>query len=252
MGFIGEHEIVYGLRASILAGAISIVGILAVAVARGWVRRNSPFFSAFAIGLLSVAVLFHLVPESLDLSTNAIGWVTAGFALMVLVGIGVEFAVSRRPEGAALTFGYASIIGLGAHSFLDGVIYAASFQEDALTGWLAVGGLLTHEFPEGVIAFVLLTQAGLGLFRAMIFAAIAASFTTVVGTVSAYSLIDFLGEPPLAAMFGGAAGALIYVLIVHLAPHAAKAPNRHGYTVAQFGVVVGVAALLAKTASGVH
>ena len=131
---------------------------------------------------------------------------------MVLVGIAVQAVVGGRAEGAALTFGYASIIALAVHSLLDGVIYAASFQEEAFTGWFATGGLLFHEFPEGVIAFFLLYQAGVGRLRSVILALIAAGATTVAGTVGANMLLDLTGGLPLAAMLGGAAGGLIYVL----------------------------------------
>jgi zinc transporter ZupT len=182
----------------------------------------------------------------------ALGWVAVGFAAMVLIGIGVQVAVSRRPDGAALTFGYASIIALAAHSLMDGVIYAASFQETLFTGWLSTGGLLFHEFPEGVIAFLLLTEAGLGRTRASVLAFLAAAVTTVAGTLGSYFLLGLTGGLPLAAMLGGAAGGLIYVLIVHLGPHAARTPNRRGYEIAAFGVTVGTIAIVFQQLSGVH
>ena len=245
-------EVIYGLNASLLAAAISAFGILAAAAYGAWVARNSAHLSAFAVGLLTVAVIFHLIPEAMHHSSNAIGWVAVGFAVMVLVGIGVQAAVSGRAEGAALTFGYASIIALAAHSLLDGVIYAASFQKEAFTGWLATGGLLFHEFPEGVIAFFLLYQAGLGKLRSVILAMLAAAFTTVAGTLGANFLLDLTGGLPLAAMLGGAAGGLIYVLIVHLGPHAAQAPQKRGYWVASLGVVVGTIAVILNMLAGGH
>ena len=217
-----------------------------------WAQRNSAYFSAFAVGLLTVAVMFHLIPEAISLSTMALSWVAVGFAVMVLVGMGVQVAFRRRPDGAALTFGYASIIALAAHSFLDGVIYSASFQEDPFTGWLSTGGLLFHEFPEGVIAYLLLIEAGLGRFRSMVLAFLAAAATTVAGTLSSYFMLGLLGGLPLASMLAAAAGALIYVLIVHLGPHAARTPNGRGYEIAAFGVVVGTVAIILQQIGGVH
>ncbi|MHA7871574.1 MAG: ZIP family metal transporter [Hyphococcus sp.] len=240
----GDDGVIYGLNASALAALISASGILSAAFVGEWVRKNSAYLSAFAVGLLTVAVLFHLIPEAIELSRDAMSWVAVGFALMVLVGIAVQAAVSGRAEGAALTFGYASIIALSAHSFLDGVIYAASFQEEPFTGWLATGGLLFHEFPEGVIAFFLLYQAGLSIGRSVITAFAAAGFTTFAGAVVANLILDVSGGLPLAAMLGGAAGGLIYVLIVHLGPHAASAPRKRGYPIAALGVMVGTAAVI--------
>ncbi|MEM9616559.1 MAG: ZIP family metal transporter [Pseudomonadota bacterium] len=249
---LGDDGVIYGLNASLLAAGVSTSGIFAAAFFGEWVRKNSAYLSAFAVGLLTVAVLFHLIPEAIEQSTDAVGWVAIGFAAMVLVGIGVQAAVGGRAEGAALTFGYASIIALAAHSLLDGVIYAASFQEEPFTGWLATGGLLFHEFPEGVIAFFLLYQAGLSRAQSIILAWIAAAITTVAGTIGANSLLNMTGGIPLAAMLGGAAGGLIYVLIVHLGPSAAKAPNRRGYPIASIGVVVGIAAVIMNFFAGGH
>ena len=248
----GDSTIYYGLIASLIAAGVSTFGIIMMSAFSSWARRNSAYCSAFAVGLLTVGVLFHLIPEAASLSKLALSWVAAGFAAMVLIGIAVQTAVNRQPEGAALTFGYASILALSAHSFLDGAIYAASFQEEAFTGWLATGGLLFHEFPEGVIAYALLAQAGLGRARAMFLAFIAAAATTVAGTIAAQFLISLTNTLPIAAMLGAAAGALIYVLIVHLGPHATSAPDKRGYDVAMLGVLTGMAAIILQHMSGVH
>ncbi len=248
----GEPEILYGLNASLTAAAVSAGGIAAMAFFKDWAGRNSVYFSAFAVGLLTVAVLFHLTPEALEASPLALGWIAAGFAFMVLAGIGVQTAVGGEPEGAALAFGYASIIGLASHSFFDGAIYAASFHDDAFTGWIATGGLIFHEFPEGVIAFSLLAGAGLSRVNAAALALAAAGLTTVAGAVAANVLLNLYSELPVSAMLGAAAGALIYVVIVHLGPHAAKTPNKRGYELAMLGVVVGTAAILFDHLGGGH
>jgi len=249
---LGEDTIIKGLLASLVAAGMSTFGIFAMSLFSKWAERNSAYCSAFAVGLLTVGVLFHLIPEAASLSPMAFSWVAGGFAAMVLIGIAVQTAVSRRPEGAALTFGYASIIGLAAHSFLDGAVYAASFQDEQFTGWLATGGLLFHEFPEGVIAYALLAQAGLPRTRAIVLAFLAAAFTTIAGTIMAQSLFSLATEPPIAAMLGAAAGALIYVLIVHLGPHATGTPNKRGYDLAMFGVAVATLALILQQISGGH
>lgn len=248
----GDGQIFYGLNASVTAAAISTVGVLTIAAFGALVQRYSAFFSAFAVGVLTVAVMFHLVLEALSVSMDALTWVGTGFMVMALIGIGVHAAFNRRVDGAALTFGYASIIALAAHSFLDGVIYAVVFREEQFTGWLTTAGLLFHEFPEGVIAFFLLISAGLSRGSAMLYAFIAASLTTVAGMLFANYLLGLTGTLPLAAMYGSAAGALIYVLVVHLIPHAAKAPGRFGYFAVQLGVMIGTAAVIFDCVSGGH
>ena len=242
-----------GLLASCVAALISTAGILTVAYFGETAEKNTSYFAAFAVGVLGVGVGLHLIPEALDTSLMSIAWVFGGFAVMVLVGMSIQLAAGSGEESAALTFGYASIIALAFHSFLDGAIYSASFQGQAFTGWITVSGLMLHEFPEGVIAFFLLLSAGLSKPRAIVLAFAAASLTTIAGTVAAYGLLHITTEsPPMVIMQGGAAGALIYVLIVHLAPHAAKAPDNKGYFYAQLGVAVAIAALIFKSMNGVH
>ena len=248
----GEGAIFTALIASLIAALMSAFGVFAMSSFSDWARRNGAYCAAFAIGLLTVGVMFHLIPEAASVSKWALSWVAAGFAAMVLIGIAVQAAVSRSAEGAALTFGYASIIALAAHSFLDGAIYAASFQEEAFTGWLATGGLLFHEFPEGVIAYALLAQAGLPRPRAVALAITGAALTTIAGTIGAQFLFSMSLHPPIGALLGSAAGALIYVLIVHLIPHAAATPNRRGYDFAMFGVLIGTAAIVLQKLSGIH
>lgn len=249
---LGDILIIDGLIASLIAAAISTLGVIIMALFGDWARRHTGYISAFAVGLLTVGVMFHLIPEALSLSSLALSWVAGGFMAMVLIGIAVQFAVSRQPEGAALTFGYASIIALAVHSFLDGIVYAASFQEEPFTGWLATSGLMFHEFPEGVIAYALLAQAKLPRNRAMALSIAAASGTTVAGALIGGFLFSLAKELPIAAMLGGSAGALIYVLIVHLGPHAAASPNKRGYDVAMLGVIIGTAAIIFQKLSGIH
>lgn len=240
------------------AAAISTAGILAIACFGSFVQRNSAYISAFAAGLLSANIFLHLLLEAMELSPPglhalfALGWMAAGFTAMVLVGTTVQYAVNRSTEGAALTFGYASIIALSVHSFIDGIIYAAVFRAEPMHGWLATGGLLFHEFPEGVIAYFLLYQAGLGMTRSALFAFAAASITTMAGTVLANSILAMAFSEQMGAMLGGAAGALAYVLIFHLIPNAAKAPDGRSYLMAQLGVTVGAAAIIFDVLSGGH
>ena len=251
-GLLGDILIRDGLLASLMAAAMSTLGVFAMASFSDWARRHTGYVSAFAVGLLTVGVMFHLIPEALSVSKLALSWVAGGFMAMVLIGIAVQSAVSRQPEGAALTFGYASIIVLASHSFLDGIVYAASFQEEAFTGWLATSGLMFHEFPEGVIAYALLAQAELPRQRAMAFSIAAAAGTTVAGAIVGGVLFTLAKNLPIAAMLGGSAGALIYVLIVHLGPHAAASPNRRGYDFAMLGVAFGTAAIVFQKIAGFH
>ena len=126
---------------------------------------------------------------------------------------------------------------------LDGALYAVAFQGSASTGWLTAMGLLVHEFPEGIIIYFLLRDAHLKIVPATIIAFFAASLTTIIGTVVALNFIQSV-QAALPIMMGVTAGAFIYLVISHLGPHAATAPDRRGYLVASLGVFISTLAII--------
>lgn len=233
-----------GLLASFLAAAISTAGLLSMAALGDWGKRNSPYFSAFAIGVLLVAILFHLAPEALSYGPDAINWIVAGFFAMVGVGMLLRLFTDGQRNLLGAAFGYASIVALGFHSFVDGLIYEATYYAEFFTGTIATLGLLLHEFPEGVIAYFLARGAGLDRTMSILWAFVAASVTTVAGAYVATSYIERVSALPLGPLLGLAAGGLIYIIVFHLAPHASGTPRKRGYLMASAGVAIALAAIV--------
>lgn len=246
----GDLQLYSGLIAATVAAAMSTIGLLSMAFLGDWGRRNSPYFSAFAVGFLLVAVLFHLVPEALSFSRNAWRWIIVGFAAMGLIGIALRVWTKRSETDANLAFGYASILALGSHSLLDGVIYETTFHDEFFTGGLATFGLLLHEFPEGVIAFFLLREAGMPRYAAGFWAFVAASLTTIIGAIVTTFFLENAMELPFPTLLGLTAGGLFYITIFHLGPHARFTPKGRGYFAASIGVVIALAAVILREASG--
>ena len=242
----GVTQLDHGLVASIAAAFVSTAGLLSMAILGDWGRRNSAYFSAFAIGVLVVAVGFHLVPEAFEPTRNPWAAICIGFGVMFAIGLFLRLMARRNQNNKMVAFGYASIIALGTHSFLDGIIYEVSFHQHLFTGWLATIGLLLHEFPEGVIAFFLLRETGMRTSFAGFWAFVAASLTTVGGAVLAAPLVKSSIELPVGTLMGLTAGGLTYIIIFHLAPHASQTPNKDGYAAASFGVIVGIAAIVLR------
>jgi len=235
-----------GLYASLIAAGVSTCGLLSMAALGDWGKRNSAYFSAFAIGVLLVAVFFHLTPEALDLSPDSWLWIIIGFLAMAFLGFGIELMTDRPAKESGVAFGYASIIALGFHSFVDGLIYEATFHAELFTGWIATFGLLLHEFPEGVIAYFLAREAGMARLAATFWAFVAASLTTIAGAASAAFWIENVESLPIGPMLGAAAGCLIYIMVFHLGPHASLTPNKRGYLWASVGVIIGVTAMVLR------
>lgn len=237
-----------GVLASLAAATVSTVGLLSMAALGNWGKRHSAYFSAFAIGVMLVAVLFHLTPESLSYSPTAWRSIAGGFFGMLALGYGLRLLSHNSRNGHGVAIGYASIVALGFHSFVDGLIYEATYHAEFFTGSLATAGLLLHEFPEGVIAYFLARDAGLDKARSTAWAFISASLTTVAGAVVASAFIENVNALPLGPLLGLTAGGLIYIMVFHLGPHASLTPNKRGYAVASVGVIIALAALVLRHA----
>ncbi len=244
-----EPEISNGLLASLIAGGVSMLGLASVWAIGDWGQRTSSLFSAFAVGVLTIVVFFHLAPEALEEDPTAWTYATGAFGLMAVAGFGLRLMLSNRHRGGAdngsagaLALGYASILALGFHSFVDGLVYESTFRGDEYTGWLAAFALLLHEFPEGAIAYFLIHDSGVGRLPSVLIAFAASSLTTVAGALMAGLALADPAAGLTGPLLGGTAGALIYVILLHLAPHALRGRAPYIHIAAGLGVAVATAA----------
>lgn len=242
-----------GFQASLIACALSTVGLISVVFVGDWGRRQSPNFSAFAFGFLLIAVFCHLGPEAVHLAVELPGgapmlallWIAGGFFGVAFISLFFSQLSRKRVNGRDIAIGYASILALASHSFIDGLAYEATFRQDAVTGVIATLGLLLHEIPEAVIAYFLVRETGMPRYLAGFWAFLAASVTTVAGA----ALMAFVWpgrDINLAAMIGLAAGGLLYVTVFHLGWHARLAANGRGYFFTGLGVTLSLAAVILK------
>lgn len=246
-----------GLIASFVAAGIGTLGLLSMAALGDWGRRNSPYFSAFAVGILIAAVLFHLIPEALAYSIDAWKWVVSGFAFFTLLAAMLSVLMRRSGENPSPVLSYASTMAVAAHSFTDGFIYEAAFHNfdqnhiTLFTGVLTTFGLMLHKFPVGIIAFGLLRQSGMNRLRAGLVAFVVVGLTTPLGAIGGYLIFEQLRLVDISLVMGLTAGALIYLIVFHLGPDAALAPDKRGYGFAMLGVGVGILAVVLHAMGGV-
>ncbi len=239
----------YGLAAAGLAALVGTLGLLSMAATGAWGRSHAAHFSAFSVGYLTVAIGFHLIPETVERMGLLEGgrWVLMGFIALTVFGFVVRIFAQDGVKASNLAIGYASIIALGTHSFVDGVLYEGIFHDiGPEAAAIAVAGLLLHEFPEGVIAYFLLKDSGQGRSSAVFLAFLASSMTTILGALGAKYAILAIKPPDSGPLLALSAGALIYVVALHLAPHARQVPNHRGYAYAALGISLAMGAVLLR------
>lgn len=232
-------SVVFGL----VAASITTAGLLAALWRTEWTRARVGLFAAFAAGVLVTVSLLHLTPEALAMSSHGPALLLVGFVSGFLLNRGVlALAEGRsRPELAA---GLTPALGIAAHSFTDGVVYAVTFSVNFSTGLLSTIGLVLHEMPEGVITFALLRGSGFSTGHAFWIAFFAAAVTTPLGAAVAHPFIASIDGPMLGDLFALAAGLLLYVSAGHLLPHVERERSRLATPVALIGGAVGIAMTL--------
>ena len=230
--------------ASSLAALTTTCGIYAIRQREAWARRNMTYFMCFAAGVLVSASLLHLIPEAVSMSGQAAICLLGGFLTFYLFNWFFTAYVCERGKLPEARSGLIALFGIGFHSLIDGFIYSISFTVSVSTGLLATAGMVLHEFPEGIVTYILLLRGGFAPRNAFLAAFLAAALTTPAGMLVSFPFVSHLRGVPLGNLLALSAGGLIYVGASHLLPEAER--DRKKYNLLAFigGVAVTGAAKL--------
>ena len=234
------------LLASLTAAAVTTAGIIAIRRYEAWARQNTTYFACFAAGVLIAVSFLNIAPKSFGMNPNAPLYLFTGYMLMHVFNRFLTAYVCDKPETAEYALGVVPLIGIGLHSFIDGVVYSISFTVSMLTGALVAVGMVLHEFPEGIVTYTLLLRSGFSDRRSFLLAFLAAAITTPAGTLVSYPFISRVDAPLLGAMLALSAGALIYVGATHLLPRAELEPRKFSLAALAAGIAVALGIIWGK------
>jgi len=232
--------------ASSLAALVTAIGIYTIRHFEAWGRKYSIYFVCFAAGVLISVSFLHNIPKAFEMSTNAPVYLLTGFFLLHLFNRFVTAFVCERGLNPSYGIGLVPMIGIGLHSFIDGFIYSITFTVSIFTGALAATGMVLHEFPEGIITYLLLLRGGFSKKTSLILAFLAASLTTPLGMLVSYPIISQIDKPMLGTLLSLSAGALVYVGATHLLPQAEKEHRKYSLFALGAGILVAVIIVLSK------
>ena len=174
------------LLASSLACVVTTVGIYVIGQYERWGSRNAVYFMSFAAGVLISVSFIHIIPESFSMNEQGPVFLLVGFMGLYLLSWFISAFVGHKYEYPDLVVGVIPMLGIGFHSFLDGIIYSVTFNVNIFTGALAAIGMVLHEFPEGIVTFLLLKRSGFNRKKAALYAFLAAAISTPLGTVVSF------------------------------------------------------------------
>jgi len=232
--------------ASSLACLVTVIGIYVINRYAKWGHRNAAYFMSFAAGVLISVTLLHVMPEAYAMNQQAPIYILIGFMGLYMVNRFLSSADNDTQEREMLSIGIIPMIGIGIHSFIDGVIYTVTFNVSVFTGILAAIGMVLHEFPEGIVTFLLLEKSGLSKRKAIIWSLLAAAVSTPLGTLVSYPFISDLEENVLGILLSLSAGALLYVGATHLLPLVQNEQKKHTLISLIIGIIVAVIIVISK------
>jgi len=242
-----ENTFWTALATSSLAAIVTTMGIFTIRNYLDWGQRNSTYFMCFAAGVLISASFLHIIPKSLAMNPDASIFLLVGFfGLHLFNRFITAFVCQKDPEKEQYGIGIVPMVGIGFHSLIDGFVYSIAFSVSIFTGFLATAGMVLHEFPEGIITYLLLLRGGFKERSAMILAFLAAALTTPFGMLISYPIISEINEPMLGSLLSLSAGALIYVGATHLLPKAEQEHKKYSFVALGGGVLVAVIIVLSK------
>ena len=232
--------------ASSLACLVTMIGIYVIRRYEKWGLDNIAYFMSFAAGVLISVALIHLIPKSFTMNETAPVYLLTGFFSLYLVNRFLNTYVCQEPNRVNYSLGLVPMLGIGFHSFLDGIIYSVAFNVSVFTGVLAAIGMVLHEFPEGIVTFLLLERSGFSTHKSTLYASLAAAFTTPFGALVSYPFISRVSNITLGALLAISAGALVYVGASHLLPAVEKEQKKYTLISLLSGIVVAMIIVFTK------
>jgi len=234
------------LVASSWAAIVTTIGIYVIRRFEHWGRQNTAYFICFAAGVLISVSFLHIIPKAFSMNVDAPFYLFAGYIGLHLFNRFINAFVCDKSSDEQYGIGLVPMLGIGFHSFIDGVIYSITFTVSIFTGVLTATGMVLHEFPEGIITYLLLVRAGFTAKTSLILSFLAAALTTPLGMLVSYSYISNMDEPFLGTLLAFSAGALVYVGATHLLPQAETEHKKYSLFALGAGVLVALIIVFSK------
>ena len=202
-------------------------------------ERLRPALWGVTVGVMGVASIVGLLEPALDAGPT--GTVAAGLAVGVaFLLISRRYLHTRRVSVAGLSGPGVrrSVLVFGVllvHSLPEGLAIGTAYASDtAGLGLFVILAIALQNVPEGTSVAIPMAAAGFSRTR-QFWAAVATSAPQPFGAVVAYLLVEQV-EELLPFSFAFAAGAMLSLIVVELAPQAFAAGGR---TLALAGTVAG-------------
>jgi len=232
------------VSSGVAMSVIALIGGITLVLRESAFARIVLPLVAFAAGSLLGGAMFHMLPEGIAHSGNAIGfwiWIVAGFSVFLVLEQFLHWHHCHRStasEHRPLT--WLILIADGVHNFIGGLAVGGAFMIDTRVGimtWLAAAA---HELPQELGDFGILVHGGWSKRGALLFNFLSA-LTFLIGGVIAWA-VSFRVD--VAFLLPFAAGNFIYIAAADLIPEINKVRTLREGTIHFTFFALGIALLL--------
>jgi zinc and cadmium transporter len=207
---------------------ISLVGSF-LPLLRELSQRALALLLSFSAGVLLGAVFFHMLPETVGVLSEDVGWpILAGF-LLIFVMERFVFVHACEERGCDIhQMGIPAFLGISLHSLLDGLALGAGLMLPQL-GPVVLLAVIIHKMPDGMSITSILLAAGWSR-RKVALLSLLFSLTTPAGALLAYAFLRALSPENIAVAIGISSGTFLAIATADILPQVHRIEERNPLT----------------------
>jgi zinc and cadmium transporter len=224
---------------SFIAGLSTVFGVYLVRRFESLVKKRIIFLVSFSIGVLLATAFFHLLPESIELSPSWFYWALGAIIALYLMEHFIILHSCQEEHCEIHSLGATSLLGIGFHSLIDGIIIGLAFKISFAVGVLSSLAVIFHETAEGVFVYSFLLYDETNRKKALFYSWVVA-LATPFGAILTFSFLDKVSPNILGWLLAAAAGSFIYIGASDLIP----ATHKEYSFLNIFWVLLGIAFVL--------
>lgn len=202
---------------SFLAGFSTIFGVYLVRRFESRTKKNVVFLISFAIGVLFATAFFNLLPTAVKMASDWPYWTLGAIFLLFLIEHFVAIHSCREENCEVHSLGITSLLGIGFHSLIDGIIIGVGFEASPVIGTLTALSMIFHKTADGIFTYSLLTYDKISKARSLFLSSIIALATPFAAFLT-FLFIQDVSPENLGRMLAVAAGSFIYLAASDLIP----------------------------------
>ena len=232
-----SKRILLGALLGLVAAGANVLGGVLVAH-RKWSDHFLKYFIAVGAGFMLATAVLEMIPESLALASEGnapartVGgdtsvvflWILAGYFLVHFFEhtVAPHFHFGEEHHHAEMAHShasYAALLGLGIHTFFDGVAIAAGLLVSTWLGGVIFLAIALHKLPEGFTVASLMMASG-KTQRVAVLASALLGGMTLLGMA-----LMFLVRGSISYALPISAGVTLYVAATDLVPESNREPG---------------------------